>query len=117
MAGPELFRKHFRHVETRYFWLTTLVIFVLMAVVQRRNPNKERFWKVVVQEGEKWRWLTRRLLDWMKFILRLLPPLRLLCWNVVTSTQPYETAKPDPTITDRRRSDRRARRARRRNRA
>jgi len=79
----QLFRKHFENVETRYFWLTTLLIFVIMALVQRRNPNKERFWKAVVQEGEKWRWLYMPLETIDKVILAIVPPLRLLCWNVV----------------------------------
>jgi 2-polyprenyl-3-methyl-5-hydroxy-6-metoxy-1,4-benzoquinol methylase len=79
----QLFHKHFKTVETRYFWLTTLIIFIIMALAQRRNPNKERFWKVVVQEGEKWRWLYSPLEKFDRFLLRFLPPLRLLCWNVV----------------------------------
>lgn len=79
----QLFRKHFEIVETRYFWLTSLLIFVIMALVQRRNPNKERFWKSVVQEGEKWRRLYMPLEKLDKFILAIIPPLRMLCWNVV----------------------------------
>lgn len=79
----KLFHKHFRTVETRYFWLTTLIIFVIMALAQRRNPNKERFWKVVVQEGGKWRWLYSPLEKLDRLLLWLVPPLRLLCWNVV----------------------------------
>ncbi len=79
----KLFRRHFRTVETRYFWLTTLIIFVIMAVAQRRSPNRERFWKVVVQEGGKWRWLYRPLEIVDKILLAIFPPLRLLCWNVV----------------------------------
>jgi 2-polyprenyl-3-methyl-5-hydroxy-6-metoxy-1,4-benzoquinol methylase len=79
----QLFHQHFDVVETRYFWLTTLIIFVIMAVVQRRNPNKERFWKVVVQEGDKWRWLYRPLEKFDNMVLAIIPPLRLLCWNVV----------------------------------
>lgn len=79
----KIFHKHFSHIETRYFWLLTLVIFLIMVLVQRRNPNKERFWKVVVHEGEKWRWLYRPL-EWAdRVLLKLIPPLRLLCWNVV----------------------------------
>jgi SAM-dependent methyltransferase len=79
----QLFRKHFDAVETRYFWLTTLVIFLIMALAQRRNPNKERFWKVVVQEGEKWRWLYQPLEKLDRLLLSVFSPLRLLCWNVV----------------------------------
>ena len=82
-SDVKLFRKHFKVVETRYFWLTTLIVFVIMALVQRRNPNKERFWKVVVMEGAKWNWLYRPLELFDRIVLTLIPPLRLLCWNVV----------------------------------
>lgn len=78
-----LFRRHFRTVETRYFWLTSLTIFLIMALIQHRDPNRERFWKVVVKEGENWRWLYQPLEALDRFLLGLLPPLRLLCWNVV----------------------------------
>lgn len=79
----KLFHKHFGTVETRYFWLSTLLIFLIMALIQRRNPNKERFWKVVVQEGEKWRWLYLPLKKLDRLLLKIFPPLRMLCWNVV----------------------------------
>jgi 2-polyprenyl-3-methyl-5-hydroxy-6-metoxy-1,4-benzoquinol methylase len=89
-----LFHKHFEKVETRYFWFTTLIIFVVMALVQRRNPNKERFWKVVVNEGNSWAWLYRPLeiLDWL--LLAVFPPLRLLCWNVVVVAYNHQGIEP-----------------------
>lgn len=77
------FQRHFSRVETRYFWFTTLIIFVIMALAQRRDPNKERFWKVILKEGPKWAWLYRPLEALDKVLLFLIPPLRLLCWNVV----------------------------------
>lgn len=79
----QLFKRTFNHVEVKYFWLTTLLIFILMFIVERRNPNKERFWKVVVQEGDKWTWLYRPLEKLDQILLKFIPPLRLLCWNVV----------------------------------
>ncbi|MDD5276305.1 MAG: methyltransferase domain-containing protein [Methylovulum sp.] len=79
----KLFKKHFGTVETKYFWLTTLIIFLIMALVQRRNPNKERFWKTVVQEGDKWSWLYLPLEKLDRLILNIFPLLGLLCWNVV----------------------------------
>jgi SAM-dependent methyltransferase len=79
----KLFKKHFSNVETRYFWLTTLFIFMIMFFLQRRNPNKERFWKVVVHEGSKWAWLYYPLERIDSILLKLFPPLRLLCWNIV----------------------------------
>ena len=81
-------RGQFGTVETRYFWLTTLIIFVIMALAQRRDPNKERYWKVVVQEGRKWRWLYLPLEVLDRLLLMLVPPLRLLCWNVVIMCKP-----------------------------
>ncbi len=78
-----LFKKYFSDVKVRYFWLFSLTVFLCMALVQFRNPNKERFWKAVVEEGERWRWLYRPLEALDTFILRLFPGLGLLCWNVV----------------------------------
>lgn len=75
--------QQFRRVETRWYWLTTLIIFVIMATWQRRNPNKQRFWKAVVQEGNQWAWIYRPLARVDDVLLRLLPLLRWWCWNVV----------------------------------
>ena len=79
----KIFKKHFSIVNKKYFWFTTLIIFFVMYFVQRRNPNEERYWKKVVDEGHKWSWLYRPLEIFDKFLLFLIPPLRLLCWNVV----------------------------------
>ncbi|MCE5231254.1 methyltransferase domain-containing protein [bacterium] len=76
------FRRYFADVETRWFWLTTLIIFILMAVLQRRNPNKERYWKKIVEEGKRWAWLYNPLERLDSILLRWLPFLRPLCWNV-----------------------------------
>lgn len=73
---------HFRASQTRWFWLSTLLIFCLMAVVQRRDPNHERYWKKVVEEADRWAWLYRPL-EMFDRVLLLLPFLRPLCWNVV----------------------------------
>lgn len=96
MSDIKTFHKHFCKVETRYFWLTTLLIFIIMALVQRRNPNKERFWKVIIHEGEKWRWIYTPLEFMDKLILWAIPPLRLLCWNtVIVATNPKKIPTED----------------------
>lgn len=78
-----LFEQSFDKVERRYFWLTTLSIFLIMALFQRRSPNKERYWKVILDEEKRWRPIYRPL-EWIdRLLLALIPPLRLLCWNVV----------------------------------
>ena len=74
---------HFAKTETHWFWFTTLLIFMLMAAVQFRSPNKERFWKKVVEESDSWAWLYRPLAAFDRVLLKVLPFLRPLCWNVV----------------------------------
>ncbi len=83
VSDINFFRNNFKQVETKFFWLTTLIIFLFMALVQKRNPNKERFWKVVLQEGDRWQWLYKPLSIVDRALLTLIPPLGWLCWNVV----------------------------------
>ena len=73
----------FEHAEVSWFWLTTLLIFMLMVVAQFRSPNRERFWKKVVDEADSWAWLYRPLAALDRGLLAVLPFLRPLCWNVV----------------------------------
>lgn len=83
LADLRLLKKRFQVSETRFFWFTTLAIFVIMAVIQRRNPNKERFWKKVVEEADSWSWMYRPLEGLDRVLLAVFPFLRPLCWNVV----------------------------------
>lgn len=83
LKDVRLFQKYFDQVQTKWFWLTTLSIFVLMAFVQRRDPNKERYWKKIVEEADRWAWLYIPLEFIDRILLTLLPFLRPLCWNVV----------------------------------
>lgn len=78
-----IFRKHFKSVKVEWFWLTTLIIFIIMALLQRRNPNRERYWKKVEEEGNSWSFIYKPLEKLDKFLLRYVPILRPLCWNVV----------------------------------
>ena len=79
----QLFERHFGKVRRNYFWLTTLIVFIIMAALQGRDPNKERYWKSVVQEADRWVWIYSPLEKLDRILLRFIPPLRLLCWNVV----------------------------------
>ena len=75
-------RSCFVQSKTAWFWLSTLLIFVIMRFVQGRDPNKERYWKKVVEEADHWAWLYRPLAAFDRVLL-LIPFLRPLCWNVV----------------------------------
>ncbi|MEO6569594.1 MAG: class I SAM-dependent methyltransferase [Opitutaceae bacterium] len=87
-------RSRFTSSETRWFWFTTLLIFILMAVVQFRSPNKERYWKKVIEEANSWAWLYRPLAALDRVLLALLPFLRPLCWNVVIIGRHPKRTKP-----------------------
>lgn len=77
------FMRRFNSVRVEWFWFTTLILFIVMAVVQRRNPNQERYWKSVVKEGEYWRPLYNPLEQLDNVLLKVFPFMRPLCWNVV----------------------------------
>ncbi len=79
----DIFKKRFLQVESHWFWFTTLIIFIIMALIQKRNPNTERFWKVVVKEGDSWKWLYAPLERLDAFLLHIFPQIKYLCWNVV----------------------------------
>lgn len=73
---------NFHESKLAWFWLSTLLIFISMKFVQRRDPNKERYWKKVVEEADLWAWLYWPLEELDRLLLHI-PFLRPLCWNVV----------------------------------
>ncbi|MBA4135754.1 MAG: hypothetical protein C0518_00395 [Opitutus sp.] len=82
LADIRAVRSHFKESKIAWFWLSTLLIFISMKFVQRRDPNKERYWKKVVEEADRWAWLYWPLEDLDRVLLHI-PFLRPLCWNVV----------------------------------
>lgn len=82
LADIRAVRSHFKESKIAWFWLSTLLIFIIMKFVQRRDPNKERYWKKVVEEADQWAWLYWPLEDLDRVLLHI-PFLRPLCWNVV----------------------------------
>jgi 2-polyprenyl-3-methyl-5-hydroxy-6-metoxy-1,4-benzoquinol methylase len=82
LSDIQYIRSCFQSSSVKWFWLSTLLIFVWMAVFERRNPNRERYWKKVVEESKKWEWLYTPL-EWIDNLLLRIPFLRPLCWNVV----------------------------------
>jgi SAM-dependent methyltransferase len=87
----EQFRRSFGQVRHREFWLTTLSVFLKFFLIDRVNPNRERYWKKIYTDAGQ---LTgffpalRRLDDW---VLDRVPLLGRLCWNtVITVEQPHK---------------------------
>lgn len=82
LADIRAVQGHFKKSRLAWFWLSTLLIFIAMRFVQGRDPNKERYWKKVIEEADQWAWLYRPL-ELVDRVLLLVPFLRPLCWNVV----------------------------------
>ena len=75
-------RARFHRSETRFYWLASLMIFVIMAF-QLKNPNKIRYWKAVVHDARKWGRLYGMLEKIDRVLLKILPASKWLFWNVV----------------------------------
>ena len=76
-----LFKKYFVGVDMKFFWLTSLLVFLKYFLVDRLNPNEVRYWKKVVEEAGQTPWLENlHRLD--ASIFQMLPPMRYLAWNV-----------------------------------
>ncbi len=82
LADIRAVRANFKESKIAWFWLSTLLLFIIMKFVQRRDPNKERYWKKVIEEADAWAWLYWPLADLDRVLLHI-PFLRPLCWNVV----------------------------------
>ena len=77
------FRELFSEVQHREFWLTTLLIFFKYFLLDRIDPNSERYWKRILSEDSDrigWWYKPLQRLD---NVLLLLPPLQFMAWNIV----------------------------------
>lgn len=79
----KLYRKHFKTVKHREFWLSTLWLFISYYFIRRYNPNEIRYWKKIFKEKKSrigWWFLPFKALD--KLLLRL-PGVKKMAWNIV----------------------------------
>ena len=78
----QLFRQRFATIEKRFFWLSTLLIFVKFYVVDRVHPNEDRYWKRILTREPELRQLYLFLERIDRVLLKLFPFLGWMCWNV-----------------------------------
>jgi len=77
-----LARRYFNKVSHREFWLLSLALFLKYYLLDRVDPNQERYWKKILDESwDTIRWMKPLL--WLDRGLTRIPGLRLLCWNIV----------------------------------
>jgi hypothetical protein len=77
-----LFQERFRKINKKFFWFTTLLIFVRFYLIDRVHPNQDRYWKRILVREPQLRRSYQALERVDRILLRLFPFLGWWCWNV-----------------------------------
>ena len=92
-ADMDRFSTSFDEVSHKEFWLTTLSVFLKFYLIDRVNPNRERYWKKIYTDAAKLESFFGPLKRLDERLLALIPPLRRLCWNsVIVVAKPRKLA-------------------------
>ena len=69
--------------ETLYdtFWLATLWIFLRFYLIERVDPNKERYWKKIIAESTRLEPTYRRL-ERLDRVIKKVPLMQRFAWNI-----------------------------------
>jgi SAM-dependent methyltransferase len=72
----------FGDIETRFFWLTSTVIFLRFYFIDKIGPSEGRYWKMIIDRRDKHARLlkTTHFID--RIVLKIFPPLKWWCWNI-----------------------------------
>ncbi|HEX2660001.1 MAG TPA: SAM-dependent methyltransferase, partial [Polyangia bacterium] len=85
--------RSFGQVSHKEFWLTTLSVFLKFYLLDRVNPNKERYWKKIYTDAAKLESFFGPLNRLDEKLLEMVPSLRHLCWNsVIVVSEPRKSA-------------------------
>lgn len=83
MKQLKFFRNNFSKLEMSTTWLFTLWIFLRFYLIERVDPNKERYWKKIIDDHKRLERLYFRLEKMDKSFLRVFPFMKRYCWNLV----------------------------------
>jgi ubiquinone/menaquinone biosynthesis C-methylase UbiE len=74
-------RSQFTHTEFDTFWIATLWIFLRFYLVERVDPNQDRYWKKIIREHERLA-VTYQRLERVDRGLKRVPLLKRFAWNL-----------------------------------
>lgn len=77
------FERFFDNVEHRCFWLASLWLFVRFFLIEHIHPSKERYWKRIITDEARLSRSYHRLAKIDRFLMKRLPWLKRMCWNLV----------------------------------
>ncbi len=75
-------QKYFGDCKTSGYWFFTLFIFLKFFFIDRVDPNKERYWKKIINEHEALKPIYAPLEFCDRALLTIFPFLKWMCWNV-----------------------------------
>ncbi|WP_413289270.1 class I SAM-dependent methyltransferase [Bdellovibrio sp. HCB337] len=81
ISDLKLIRSQFGEVETKFYWLSAMIVFIKFVLINRYNPNKVRYWKKILKDYEKLKWL-RAFHTIDQILFKLIPPLKWWAWNI-----------------------------------
>lgn len=71
----------FKEVNYDTFWLCSLWIFLQFYLIERVNPNKERYWKKIIYEEERLR-SEYLFLEKLDNLVKIIPFMKRFAWNI-----------------------------------
>lgn len=74
-------RSRFSQTSYDTFWIATLWIFLSFYLIEKVNPNEERYWKKIIIEQNRLR-PTYRTLEQFDTILKHIPGMKRMAWNL-----------------------------------
>lgn len=74
-------RSRFSHTEYDTFWIATLWIFLRFYLIEKVDPNQERYWKKIIIEHDRLQQDYRRL-ERVDRLLKQLPLMKRFAWNL-----------------------------------
>ncbi|MDB9528817.1 class I SAM-dependent methyltransferase [Oscillatoria sp. CS-180] len=74
-------KKVYAEAEFDTFWLASLWIFLQFYLIERVNPNEERYWKKIIYEEARLRQLYFRL-ETVDRALKKIPLMKRMAWNI-----------------------------------
>ncbi|MFM2432645.1 MAG: hypothetical protein RLZZ511_3859 [Cyanobacteriota bacterium] len=71
----------FSRTQADTFWIATLWIFLQFYLIEKVNPNQERYWKKIIAEQARLKPIYQRL-EWCDRILKKIPGMKRMAWNI-----------------------------------
>jgi hypothetical protein len=74
-------KQNFSRTNYDTFWIATLWIFLQFYLIEKVNPNQERYWKKIIIEHQRLAPTYRRLEKWDR-LLKKIPGMKRFAWNL-----------------------------------